>query len=124
MVAPATLAIIAFIVGVSNDAKFFCWQLKWSKRLQLKVQWSTSLISKSNCYNLSHNPSIESYLCFSIQLKYVQLYTVTCHQSKQVLVARQCPLETALVATHVRPGRFVLWWEEAKLYMPTNQSAV
>ena len=123
MVAPATLSIITFIVGVGNDAKSFFWQFKWSMQLQLKVQWSTSLISKSSCYNLSHNPSIGSYMCFSVQLKYVQLHTVICHQSRQVLVACQCPLETALVETHGRLGGFAPWWEEAKLHMPTHQSS-
>ena len=33
-----TFSIITFIMGVSNDAKLFCWQFKWSKQLQSKVQ--------------------------------------------------------------------------------------
>ena len=123
MVAPVTLSIITYIVGVGNDAKVFGWQFKWSMQLQLKVQWSTSLISKFNCYNFSHNPSIGSYMCFSIQLKYVKLHTITHHQLRQVLVAHQCPLETALIETHGRPGGFVPWWEEVELHMPTHQSS-
>ena len=71
MVAPATLSIITFIVGVSNDAKSFCWQFKRSMRLQVRLQWSISLILKSSCYKLSHNPSIISDMYFSVQLKYV-----------------------------------------------------
>ena len=59
----------------------------------------------------------------SIQLKYVQLHTITLHQSKQVLVTLQYPWETVLVETHGRLGGFVPWWEEAKLYMPARQSS-
>ena len=120
MVAPVTLSIITLIVGVSNDAKSFCWQFKWSMRLQVKVQWSKSLISKFSCYNLRCDPSIRSYMCFSIQLKYAQLYIVTRHQSRQVLSARQYLLETALVETHGRPGGLAPCWEEAELHMPTH----
>ena len=58
-----------------------------------------------------------------VQLKYAQLHTVTHHQSRQVLVARQCPLETALVETHGRWGGFVPWWKKAELHMPTRQSS-
>ena len=123
MVAPATFLIIKFILRVGNDVKLFYCQFKWSKQLQLKVHWSTSPISKSNYHNSSHNPYILSYMCFSIQLKYVQLDTVTLHQSKQALVTCQCPLETALADTHGRPGGFVPWWEEAKLHMPAGQSS-
>ena len=71
MVAPATLSIITFFVGVGNDAKSFCWQFKRSIWLQVRVHLSTSLISKYSYYNLSYNPSIRSYICFSIQLEYV-----------------------------------------------------
>ena len=79
MVAPAILSIITFIVGIDDDAKSFCRQFKQFMRLQVRVQWSTSLISKSSYHNLSHNPSIGSYMCYSVQLKYVQLYTITRH---------------------------------------------
>ena len=69
MVAPATLSIITFIVGVGNDEKSFCWQFKRSMWLQERVQWSTSLILKSSCYNLSYNPSIGSYMYFFYSAK-------------------------------------------------------
>ena len=59
-----------------------------------------------------------------IQLKYVQLHIVTLYQSKQVLVTRQCLLETALVETHGRLGGFMPWWEEAKLHTPAHQSSM
>ena len=77
MVAPATLSIITFIVGVGDDTKSLFWQFRWSMWLQVRVQWSISLISKSSYYNLNYKPSIGSYICFSVQLKYVQLHTVT-----------------------------------------------
>ena len=64
MVAPATVSIITFIVGVSDDAKSYCWQFKCFMWLQVKVQWPTSLVSRSKYHNLNHNPSIESYTCF------------------------------------------------------------
>ena len=42
----------------------------------------------------------------SIQLKYVQLPTITLHQSKLVLVTLQYPQETVLVETHGKLGEF------------------
>ena len=60
----------------------------------------------------------------SIQLKYIQLYTVTLNQSKQVLVALQYPWETDLVETHGKLGEFMPWWEESELHMPACQSSV
>ena len=62
-------------------------------------------------------------MCFSVQLEYIQLHTITLYQSKQVLVAHQCPLDTVLVETHGRVGGFIPWWEEAELYMPICQSS-
>ena len=76
-----------------------------------------SIFKDRECELTFHNPSIGFYMCFSIKLKYVHLYTVTHRQSRQVPVARQCPLETALIETHGRPDGLAPWWEEAKLYM-------
>ena len=93
--------------GGWQRCKLVCWQFKRSMQQKLKVQQSTNLILKFNYYNLSHNPSMQSYLYFLVQLKYIQLYTITRYQSRQVLVTRQCLLETVLIETHGRPGGFV-----------------
>ena len=45
-------------MGVGYDAKLGCRQFKQSKQQQLKVQLSTSHISKSNYHNSNYNPSI------------------------------------------------------------------
>ena len=57
-------------------------------------------------------------MCVPVQLKYVHLHIITLHQSKQVLVTLYYLWEIVLIKTHGRPGGFVLWWEEAELYMP------
>ena len=62
-------------------------------------------------------------MCVFVQLKYVQLHTITLHQSKQVLVTLQYPWETVLIETHGKLGEFEPWWEEGKLHTPARQSS-